>query len=927
MARPVDSAVRLAISRASPRYFSTTRTLAKPAAPYTTVARSAHSTRQPANRFASSPRLATPQHHATRLISTTQSLSREAAAAAAATSDGSDLHSGKPRLQKNDLFHPLSTSPLPEMRRKAEFIKQHAYCPHPDHRLTRLPTVAPKEDEETKQGGNLAPAHVHFECPDCGIPVYCSEGHWMGDYEAHLEICDTLREINEDEHDLRSGRVFPEFQFGDEQLPEAVVNLSNWDAFMYSRQYGAINEDRAMRHATRLLTYPVTIGSVLHELSPYNIRNRLTTEGLKSVSALRYSLHPPKTGGGTDVKGLRPTPPAMRIFILGARAESSLPRNAWIELAQLFPDSRLHLVFIGPESMANRDDEFPLPERTPSNPFGMIVEDRVWQNMKISTIVDYYHTIHKTGYFAPYDPYFDCFVLFHPGLGHPASSHEWTETLPMLLETKIPIICTGYTQFDMQRDIDWIHETARGEFDILLEPGENLFRSLKWDLNDLDPQDSAAVQQWTAQMSLLDTSFIERTGTNLTAPPTLARSSPIAIKPAGDLSRLRVLPAKVRTNRTTPDYLSDKATAAFIRRTLCPQQNGETGRSATAPIEEVLPPLTSRNDVDLQLYAFLAVILKEFVQAWYSKITPDETFVAEIVQIIAHITRALEQRLRKVDLESLLLDEIPDLLDRHITARRASRNPIARQPTQVNPREVYHSLCPVPYLSPIPISDNPETVELQKENERSYRQLLVRGVLAILLPTEDLANPCLTSLVGEILSETIIGNVIANKASQPWLLWEGLSILARNITAAKKRRKKRDDARPSSASAGQGFSLPGLFFSALHWIFLAYTSIRFLVTTLATASSFPRRAGRDLSEKGDLTSHDTADNTSTPDTALADDGQAKVPFVDFKIWSCISNLLELQSRMPWLAGSVAMLQLGLLEGPGRIGNVDRIMDR
>lgn len=106
----------------------------------------------------------------------------------------------------------------------------------------------------------------------------------MDDYEAHLEICDTLREINEDEHDLRSGRVFPEFQFGAEQLPEAVVNLLNWDTFMYSRQYAAIHEERAMRHATRLLTYPVTIGSVLHELSPYNIRNRVTAEGLKSFS-------------------------------------------------------------------------------------------------------------------------------------------------------------------------------------------------------------------------------------------------------------------------------------------------------------------------------------------------------------------------------------------------------------------------------------------------------------------------------------------------------------------------------------------------------------------------------------------------------------------------------------------------------------------
>lgn len=205
--------------------------------------------------------------------------------------------------------------------------------------------------------------------------------------------------------------------------------------------------------------------------------------------ALRYTLHPPKSGEGLDVKGLRPTPPAMRIFVLGARAESSLPRDAWVELAHLFPDSKIHLIFIGPESMANRDNEYPLPERTPQNPFGMVIEDRIWTNMKISTIVDYYHTVHQTQYFAPYDPYFDCFVLFHPGLGHPASSHEWAETLPMLLETKIPIICTGYSQTDMQRDSEWVNKTANGEFDILLEPGENRFRSLRWDLNDLDPGD------------------------------------------------------------------------------------------------------------------------------------------------------------------------------------------------------------------------------------------------------------------------------------------------------------------------------------------------------------------------------------------------------------------------------------------------------
>lgn len=121
-----------------------------------------------------------------------------------------------------------------------------------------------------------------------------------------------------------------------------------------------------------------------------------------------------------------------------------------------------------------------------------------------------------------------------------------------------------------------------------------------------------------------------------------------------------------RSNATPTDFLSDKATAQLIRRVLCPQQASDRGRATPAPIHDLLPPLTSRNDVDLQLYAIIAIILRDFVQAWYNKITPDETFVAEIVHIIAHVTRALEQRLRQIDVESLLLDELPELLDRHI---------------------------------------------------------------------------------------------------------------------------------------------------------------------------------------------------------------------------------------------------------------------
>lgn len=190
------------------------------------------------------------------------------------------------RLSQDDLFHPFSESPVPEFRRRAAFMKQHAYCPHPDHQATKLPTVAAKPEDAEASTGTQAPAHVNFECPDCGLPVYCCEEHWQDDYEKHLEICDTLRQVNEDDHDLRSGRVFTEAILPDLQLDEAAINMTNWDTFMYTREFDAVNSDRSMRQITRLLTYPITVGSVLHELSPYSIKKgeRLTTEGLKSFS-------------------------------------------------------------------------------------------------------------------------------------------------------------------------------------------------------------------------------------------------------------------------------------------------------------------------------------------------------------------------------------------------------------------------------------------------------------------------------------------------------------------------------------------------------------------------------------------------------------------------------------------------------------------
>lgn len=100
-------------------------------------------------------------------------------------------------LGQDDLFHPLSSSPFEDLRMRAERIKQMAPCP-----------VCLEHFGER----NL----VAFDSPDAGWPTHCSEEHWKADDE-HAKYADRLREANEDEHDLRSGRALVEF----ENLPGA----------------------------------------------------------------------------------------------------------------------------------------------------------------------------------------------------------------------------------------------------------------------------------------------------------------------------------------------------------------------------------------------------------------------------------------------------------------------------------------------------------------------------------------------------------------------------------------------------------------------------------------------------------------------------------------------------------------------------------
>ena len=108
---------------------------------------------------------------------------------------------GRAVLGEDDLFHPFSESPFPAVKARGEAIRSLAPCPvcssnHGSH----------KQNDIKKESSG-----VKFECPGCGWPTHCSREHWEMDKD-HAKFCSRLREVNEDEHDLRSGRRMHEFE-------------------------------------------------------------------------------------------------------------------------------------------------------------------------------------------------------------------------------------------------------------------------------------------------------------------------------------------------------------------------------------------------------------------------------------------------------------------------------------------------------------------------------------------------------------------------------------------------------------------------------------------------------------------------------------------------------------------------------------------
>ncbi|RMZ82592.1 hypothetical protein DV738_g1570, partial [Chaetothyriales sp. CBS 135597] len=412
----------------------------------------------------------------------------------------------------------------------------------------------------------------------------------------------------------------------------------------------------------------------------------------------------------------------------------------------------------------------------------------------------------------------------------------------------------------------------------------------------------------------------------MTAAPSKPKPKP---KPrtAAVPSQPKAAPASSRS-APSDDFLSDKATVALIRRVLV---SDEASNGTQQPLEAVLPPLTSSNAIDTQLYAILAVVIKDFVQSWYSVITPDRAFTDEIIHTIAHCTRALEQRLRQTDVIALLLDEVPALVEKHMTAYRTATRPQAMLAHRPGPRQIYHSLNPHPALDPN------QTPEQQARTAAAYRQLLVQGVLACLLPTEEVQNTSVRILVTDIVADLILRQAVDDKLSDPCFIYNLVSVAVRSASSRRSESAVQEDGRSrlekfgllsaqnESASPGSTHtgihtstrkdlpsSLPARFWSVLHFVYVSLVAVRFIVLGLLharqRAGTAPLNSARP--KRGRQSSHD----------------QLVHRVLDYRLFSTLATLLKMPSRMPWLLGFLAFCRHLLSASSARPGAFSSLLD-
>lgn len=269
---------------------------------------------------------------------------------------------------------------------------------------------------------------------------------------------------------------------------------------------------------------------------------------------------------------------------------------------------------------------------------------------------------------------------------------------------------------------------------------------------------------------------------------------------------------------------------------------------------------------------------------------------------------------------------------------------------QADIREVYHTLRPHPALRLPPKEAQLDSIGDQISDEAAWRELLVESVLSLLLPPEDLENPCLRVLVNEIFAEMIIGNGLSGKACEGWLIWEGITKsldkaqeqtneIAEQAESPTVNRLEQlglisspETAKEELPTKGAALDLVQLYFwEALRIVILIFVTARTAFSAYSSAALLPYRTGEsdDSSSVASAMDRNALNDTKSESSQSSriDQVAGKQPVLSMSAFSLLCDFSSLSERMPWINSGLSLVHHFLVFGPGKVCETNSRLDR
>ncbi|OWB54879.1 hypothetical protein B5S28_g739 [[Candida] boidinii] len=223
---------------------------------------------------------------------------------------------------------------------------------------------------------------------------------------------------------------------------------------------------------------------------------------------------------------------------------------------------------------------------------------------------------------------------------------------------------------------------------------------------------------------------------------------------------------------------------------------------------EQLPALTSSTNVDMELYAFIGLLLQQFVFSWYSRISFDYKgeFSNELIGVVAHMTRNIQQRIRAVDWGVLLFDKYPVIFMRHMNAIRLAKEEVGSRfsddfdddpEKEFVSRFIAHNphfamtLDDYELTKDLRLPQDREKLESILTKEKQYSRLLTSVVVSMLLPMEELDSELTKSILVSILNDLVLKNLIES-LTDGFMIWSIVGSIMHKV-ATKNANKETDE--------------------------------------------------------------------------------------------------------------------------------------